>query len=118
MLLEESTLIDPNEKLNAVAGVLDGYGGIHVVVALEESFPQHVRPGQILIPLPSYYVKTPVPWNDIPTLIARVEWYVNEWIRGLNDPDIREHEAIKLYLIRQKRTYNKKTIHLEDIAYT
>ena len=50
-------------SLSSVAGILDGYGGWHTVVAPRKSLPHHVRPGQLLLVVPDYKVKEPVPCN-------------------------------------------------------
>ena len=36
-------------SLSSVAGILDGYGGWHTVVAPRKSLRHHVRPGQLLL---------------------------------------------------------------------
>ena len=63
-------------SLSSVAGILDGYGGWHTVVALRKSLRHHVRPGQLLLVVPDYKVKEPVPWNNIPGLIRHVELHI------------------------------------------
>ena len=50
-------------SLSSVAGILDGYGGWHTVVAPRKSLRHHVRPGQLLLVVPDYKVKEPVPCN-------------------------------------------------------
>ena len=74
-------------SLSSVAGILDGYGGWHTVVAPRKSLRHHVRPGQLLLVVPDYKVKESVPWNNIPGLIRRVELHILWWINSCNDPD-------------------------------
>ena len=74
-------------SLSSVAGMLDGYGGWYTVVAPRKSLRHHVRPGQLLLVVPDYKVKEPVPWNNIPGLIRRVELHILWWINSRNDPD-------------------------------
>jgi hypothetical protein len=69
-------------SLSSVAGILDGYGGWHTVVAPRKSLRHHVRPGQLLLVVPDYKVKEPVPWNNIPGLIRRVELHILWWINS------------------------------------
>ena len=103
---------------SAVAGILDGYGGWHTVVAPRASLKHYVRPGQILLVVPSYKVCEPVPWDDIPRLISRVESYILWWIETRNDPEDLEHPAVKLFLIRRTRGHQRCTVNLHDIVET
>ena len=57
------------------------------MVAPRKSLRHHVRPGQLLLVVPDYKVKEPVPWNNIPGLIRRVELHILWWINSRNDPD-------------------------------
>jgi hypothetical protein len=58
-----------------VAGVVDRKGGMRVVVT-DGPLSCHVQPGERLYVLPNYQVQEPVPFADIPALVARVERYV------------------------------------------
>jgi hypothetical protein len=101
--------------LSHVAGVLDGYGGWHTVVAPRASLKHHVRPGQIMCIVPGLQVKEPVPWNDIPMVIGRAELAILEWIGTRNDLS---DPAIALFLLRRKRTYQRGSVNLYDIVET
>jgi hypothetical protein len=94
------------------AGILDGYGGWHAVVG--ENFDAHVRPGQILLVVPDFEVEHPVPWDLIPWVMRVIEQYVRWWCQTRNDPE----EAVKLFLIRDKRTYQRTSVNLYDIVET
>ena len=103
---------------SAVAGILDGYGGWRTVVAPLRGMHHHVNPGELLLIVPNYKVQEPIPWNDIPGLIRRVDLYILEWIRTRNDPDTLNHLAVALFLLRRTRTYNCCNINLCDIVET
>lgn len=100
---------------SCVAGILDGYGGWHVVVAPRASLKHHVRPGQIMVVVPGLKIKEPVSWNDIPMVIGRAELAILEWIGRKNDLS---DPAIALFLLRRQRTYNCGSVNLYDIVET
>lgn len=101
--------------LSSVAGILDGYGGWHTVVAPRASLKHHVRPGMIMVVVPQFKIKEPVPFNDIPMVIRRAELAILEWIGQRNDCS---DPAIALFLLRRKRTYHRESVHLGDIVET
>ena len=100
---------------SCVAGILDGYGGWHTVVAPRKSLKHHVRPGQIMVVVPGFKISEPVPWNDIPMVTGRAELAILEWIGQRND---HSDPAIALFLLRRKRTYHRESVHLGDIVET
>jgi hypothetical protein len=104
--------------LSSVAAVLDGYGGWHTVVAPRKSLKHHVRPGQLLLVVPGFKVQEPVPWDQVPIVIARAELHVLEWIRTRNDPDDLNHPAVALFLLRRQRSFNRGSVNLLDIVET
>lgn len=104
--------------LSSVAAVLDGYGGWHTVVAPRKSLRHHVRGGQLMLVVPNFTVREPVPWHDIPSVIGRAERYILEWIRTRNDPDVLAQPAVTLFLLRRKRTYHCGSVNLHDIVET
>lgn len=101
--------------LSSVAGILDGYGGWHTVVAPRASLKHHVRPGQIMCIVPQFKVQEPVLWNDIPMVTRRAELAILEWIGKQND---HSDPAIALFLLRRKRGFNTGSVHLGDIVET
>jgi hypothetical protein len=101
--------------LSSVAGILDGYGGWHTVVAPRASLKHHVRPGQIMVVVPQYKVKEPVPWDEVPTVTRRAELAILEWIGQRNDLS---DPAIALFLLRRKRGYQQGSVNLYDIVET
>ena len=103
---------------STVAAVLDGYGGWHTVVAPRRSLKHHVRPGQLLLVVPDFKVREPVPWNDIPKVIRRAELHILWWIGSRNDPDDLKHPAVALFLLRRQRTYHRETVNLFDMVET
>lgn len=102
---------------SAVAGIIDDYGGLRVVVT-DNGFHHHLRPGERLFVVPNFYVEEPVPWDMIPHLIAFVEWNIDWWIRTRNDPAALEDLPIKMYRLRCSRTYQRGSVHLPDIVET
>lgn len=107
-----------SRRYSIVAAILDGYGGAPVVVVDRDSLHHHVRPGMIPIVIPGLFVREPIPWENVPRLLARVDAYVDYWIRSRNDPDITEHPAVKLYVLRRLRSYQTDTVNLYDIVET
>lgn len=108
----------PDKDLSAVAGVLDTYGGLRVVVTQRWRMRHHKRHDELLFVVPEFWVREPVEWDAIPYTIARVERHVAEWIRSRNDPDTLDNPCIKLYLIRCRRTDHKRAHNLLDIVET
>jgi hypothetical protein len=99
----------------SVAGILDGYGGWHVVVAPRKTLKHHVRPGQIMVIVPHFSVQEPVPYDDIPSVINRAELAILEWIGRQND---HSDPAIALFLLRRQRGFNRGSVNLFDIVET
>jgi hypothetical protein len=82
------------------AGILDTYGCIRVVVAAKESLGCHVRCDEIGIVVADLTVHQPIAWQDIPSLIGRVEHTVKLWCQRLpNDPITAQ--CAKMYSLRQ-----------------
>ena len=104
--------------LSSVAAVLDGYGGWHTVVAPRKSLKHHVRPGQLLLVVPGFKIKEPVPWIDIPMVTGRAEARILEWMRTRNDPDDLAHPAVALFLLRRQRGFHQESVNLYDIVET
>ena len=105
-------------SLSLVAAVLDGYGGWHTVVSRRKDLRHHVRPGQLMLVVPGFKIKEPVPWDDIPMVIGRAEAHILEWIRTRNDPDTLNHPAVSLFLLRRQRAFHRESVHLGDIVET
>ena len=83
----------------SLAGILDAHGGLRVVVGTLESIFANcsiLYPEKLFI-LPGVEVYEPVPWDQIPWTIRRVELYIEDWIRTRNDPDSLSHIAIQRY---------------------
>lgn len=104
--------------LSSVAAVLDGYGGWHTVVSRRGAMRHHVRPGQLLLVVPGFKVREPVPWSDVPMVIGRAEAHILEWIRTRNDPDTLKHPAVALFLLRRTRAFHRESVNLLDIVET
>lgn len=69
---------------SAVAGVLEAQGGLRIVVTQRWRMHNHVKKGERLFVLPGVEVEEPVPWDEIPLLIHRVQLYVAETLAPVN----------------------------------
>jgi hypothetical protein len=78
---------------------------------------KHTFPTSLLV-VPRYKVREPVPWDDVPTVIARAEAYILEWIRTRNDPDDLADPAVTLFLLRRQRSFHRESVNLLDIVET
>ncbi len=83
-----------------IAGILDTYGGLRFVVAHRKDFKHHIRRDEILIVVPDLLVHEPIAWNDIPSVIARIELVVNRWIEENNPNEPHIQEAVRMYRLR------------------
>lgn len=61
---------------SAVAGIVNKEGGLRVVVTQRWRMRQHLSKGERLFVVPDYEVDEPVPWNDVPSLVERVQEHV------------------------------------------
>ncbi len=69
--------------MSAVAGIVDRDGGMRVVVTQRWRMRHHVSKGERLFVLPDQ-VEEPVPWDEIPALISKVQTHVVEKINPVN----------------------------------
>ena len=104
-------------RSSAVAGILDPYGGLRVVVDQDNKFRHHVRCDEMLFVVPGLRVHEPVPWHKIPFVISSVEQHIAEWVRTRNDPDALEATPVKMYLIRCRPTVNKRATNTEHVVF-
>ena len=107
-----------SRRYSIVAAILDGYGGDPVVVTPREQLDHHVRPGMIPVIVPGLLVREPIAWDHIPSLLAKVDGYVEWWIKTRNDPELVNHPALVLYTLRRMRGYQRQTVNLLDIVET
>lgn len=70
--------------MSAVAGILDKSGGLRVVVTQRWRMRHHVFRHERLFVVPDLDVKEPVPWNDIPPLIEKVQKHVASTLAPVN----------------------------------
>lgn len=91
------------KTLSNVAGIIDKDGGFRVVVTQRWRYHHHVAAGEKLFIVPGYEVREPIPWDDIPSLIKRVELYIDWWIATRNDPQLLTEEAIVHYRKHKRR---------------
>ena len=103
-----------------IAGILNSYGGVRVVVAHRSTFKQHIRCGEFLCVVRDKTVREPIAWGDIPYVIRFGEIAVEDWIKRHerdNDPDTRE--AIRAYRTRKLWHPEKQgALDLSAIVYT
>jgi len=107
-----------NRKSN-IAGVMDSYGGLRVVVTERWRMKHHQRHDELLFIVPNFRIAEPVPWERIPEVVARVESYIAWFIASRNDPDFHNQEHIKLYKLRcLEHPHSKRATNLEHIVET
>lgn len=99
-----------------IAGILDSFGGLRVVVSDRKNMKDHVRPDEFLILVPNMTVAEPVPWNLIPVVVRLAELATKKWAdRNHNDPS--KQWASKLYRLRCLEQ-NRRSINLDKIVQT
>lgn len=72
------------DALSSVAGIVDEKGGFRVVVTQLHRFKHHVGKKERLFVVPDYKVKEPVPREDVPALIERVQNHVVKTLNAVN----------------------------------
>jgi hypothetical protein len=70
--------------LSAVAGIVDRRGGLRVVVTQRWRMRHHVGKGERLFVVPDMTVQEPIPWDDVPPLIERVQDHVTQQLAPVN----------------------------------
>jgi hypothetical protein len=101
-----------------IAGILDSYGGMRVVVTHRNALRCHVRHDELAIVVPKLTVHEPIAWNDIPIVIRRAEIEIDKWIarRGIpNDPV--QRECVVMYQLRCLE-HTQRSFNPDAIAYT
>jgi hypothetical protein len=82
-----------------IAAIVDTYGGMRVVVDHMRSFKNHLRHDEILVVVKGVLVHEPIGWGDIPGLIGRVQYEVDQWAeKRHNEPHAQE--AATMYKLR------------------
>lgn len=71
--------------LSSVAGIVDKNNGLRVVVTPRWRLKYHVKKRERAFVVPDLLVQEPVPWDEIPLLIARVQRYVVKELAPKND---------------------------------
>ena len=107
---------DPQHSF--IAGILDSYGGMRVVVAHRNQYKHHVRHDEFLCIYPGKRVHTPIAWGDVPMVVHIGETAVENWVKQHerdNDPQVLD--AIRAYKSR-KSWLTQRSLHLPDICYT
>ncbi|SRR5260221_8443516 len=103
---------------SSVAGIIDIYGGLRIIVAEYRYLFAHIEQGEHLFVVPDFKVHEPIPWNDIPYVIKRVESYIADWIRSRNDPDAITGPVQLYRLCCLKHPANKGSLDLASIVET
>lgn len=85
---------------SVLAGIIDTYGNIRYVVTQRSKLKHHRRHDEVCIVVRGVKVFEPIPWDEIPYTIRRIQKAVNDWLeRGLpNEPYARE--AAIMYCLR------------------
>lgn len=101
-----------------IAGILDTYGGLRVIVTPRRSLRHHKRHDELAIIVPKLIVHEPIAWNDIPIVIRRVEIEIDKWIaqRGIPNDSV-QRECVVMYQLRCKEL-QRNSRHLPDLVYT
>jgi hypothetical protein len=109
---------NPYESI--IAGILDTYGGLRVVVCHRNSLGCHARADELAIVVPKLTVHEPIAWGDIPIVIRRAEIEIDKWIaqRGIpNDPV--QRECVIMYRLRcLEHVDSKRSFNPDVIAFT
>ena len=103
---------------SSVAGIVDPYGGLRIVVAPRSTFKHHVAEGELLFIVPNVAVREPVPYHKWPWLERVTRKHIDWWIKTRNDPDDIEKGPVKLYRLRCLRTYQQGTVDLTKVVET
>jgi hypothetical protein len=105
--------------MSHVAGVIDTYGGLRVVVGTKRSIRANARCDDLMLIVPELRIREPVQWEKIPWLVGRVQHHVREWIMARNDPNHPRRENITMYQLRLlEHAHCKRALSLSEIAYT
>jgi hypothetical protein len=94
--------VQRDRKVSRIAGVLDSFGGIRVVVTHKRQFKHHVGTSEFLCIVPDKFVHEPIAWNDIPFVVALGHLAVEAFIKAnahTNDPN--KQDAIRAWKSRQ-----------------
>jgi hypothetical protein len=89
---------------SAVAGVVDRKGGMRVVVTQPWRMRHHVEDGERLFVVPKLRVQEPVPWDEIPIVIAKAEKHVRASLRLNNKCGDCKKCCVTLFLRTQQFT--------------
>lgn len=103
---------------SAIAGIIDAYGGLRIVVAHPKTFKHHLADGEKLFIVPNVSVREPVPYNKILWLEQVTRKHIDWWIRTRNDPNDIEKGAVKLYRLRGLRSYHQGVVDLYNVVET
>lgn len=109
-----------NSRASRLAGIIDTYGGIRFVVTHKRNLRHHVKSDELLFIVPNLLVHEPIAWNDIPSVVRRIEIETAKQIDAMPEPnEAWKREAIAMYRLRclEQRT-NKKSLNLDEIAQT
>lgn len=99
--------------MSAVAGIVDIYGGLRVIVGPESHMWCHAKADEEVFLIDGLDIEEPVPWEKIPWLMRTVENEIEHWIKTQNDPDA-VSIGMKLYIIKSRQS----SVHIHDIVET
>lgn len=100
-----------------VAAILDTYGGVRTVVGYVRELRHHVRHDEICVVVPKFTVRGPIPWNDIPRIIALASRALIDWCDSHRPNEAWQREAITMFRLRLLEQ-TPRSLHLPDIVET
>lgn len=103
-------------EASRIAGILDSYGGLRVVISLEGSLMEHVLPDEFLIMVRDETVREPIQWDAIPFIVELAELAVEEWTQREHN-EIEAQLASRLYRLRRLE-YTQRSLDLDAIVQT
>jgi hypothetical protein len=105
-------------RTSCIAGILDCFGGVRVVVTHPDQFQAHLGLGEYLCLVPSKTVHEPIAWGDHPYVIALGELAVEHWVdKNAMTNDLDKQAAIRAYRAR-KTWYRQKSLDTSKLVFT
>lgn len=94
--------VQRDPKPSHIAGILDSFGGVRVVVAHKQTFKHHLGRGEFLCVVPDKLVHEPIASGDIPFVVRLGEIAVETFVaRNAQTNDADKQEAVRAYRSRQ-----------------
>ena len=101
-----------------IAGILDSFGGVRVVVAHEDTFVHHIGSGEFLAVVKDKIAHEPINYVDWEPIVALGTMAIDEWVeKNKNTNDLQKQVAIRAYNSR-KTWHAQRSLDSEAIAFT